>query len=335
MKRRIIKQGHNTLTLTLPSKWSKKLNLKAGDEVDMIEKGNTITILTNPKEEERTTNLDISDKDIPTIWKFIMSIYREGYDEVIVKFNPEAYFESPYKLFTQHSLDKKYEEIKLNPIELLEEFIHRFIGFEIIKHGQDYCVIRDMGEISNKEFDSSLRRVFLLIQQMGEELLEALNIKNAKILKHTHDVDINLDKFHDYCIRVMNKTHIREQQKNSLLFSTLYILEILGDEFKNISNHILREEKEIRFENIKDLAELVVSHFNSFYEIYYKFSSEKSVKMSEQDMEIYYYLPKLYKKKKNKNDLTNSELEIFNHLRRISRYINALLELRIEMEYSR
>ena len=48
-----------------------------------------------------------------------------------------------------------------------------------------------------------------------------------------------------------------------------------------------------------------------------------------------HYLPKLYKKKKNKNDLTNSELEIFNHLRRISRYINALLELRIEMEYSR
>jgi len=34
MKRKIIKQGHNTLTITLPSKWAHKLNLKAGEEVD-------------------------------------------------------------------------------------------------------------------------------------------------------------------------------------------------------------------------------------------------------------------------------------------------------------
>ena len=27
MKRKIIKQGHNTLTVTLPSKWVKKLNI--------------------------------------------------------------------------------------------------------------------------------------------------------------------------------------------------------------------------------------------------------------------------------------------------------------------
>lgn len=37
MKRKIIKQGHNTLTVTLPSEWTKKLQLGAGDEVDIIE----------------------------------------------------------------------------------------------------------------------------------------------------------------------------------------------------------------------------------------------------------------------------------------------------------
>ena len=48
MKRKIIKQGHNTLTVTLPSKWVKKLNLTADDEVDIIEKENSLLI--NAKE---------------------------------------------------------------------------------------------------------------------------------------------------------------------------------------------------------------------------------------------------------------------------------------------
>ncbi len=31
MKRKIIKQGHNTLTVTLPSEWAKQFNLKSGE----------------------------------------------------------------------------------------------------------------------------------------------------------------------------------------------------------------------------------------------------------------------------------------------------------------
>ena len=32
MIRKIIKQGHNTLTITLPSEWTKRFNLEAGKE---------------------------------------------------------------------------------------------------------------------------------------------------------------------------------------------------------------------------------------------------------------------------------------------------------------
>ena len=46
MKRRIIKQGHNTLTITLPSKWAKKFNINPGDEVELIEQGKDLKIAT-------------------------------------------------------------------------------------------------------------------------------------------------------------------------------------------------------------------------------------------------------------------------------------------------
>ena len=44
MIRKVIKQGHNTLTITLPSDWSKKFNLNAGSEVELNEKDSLITL---------------------------------------------------------------------------------------------------------------------------------------------------------------------------------------------------------------------------------------------------------------------------------------------------
>ena len=36
MKRKVIKQGHNTLTITLPSKWVEKNTIVPGEEVEVV-----------------------------------------------------------------------------------------------------------------------------------------------------------------------------------------------------------------------------------------------------------------------------------------------------------
>ena len=53
MKRKIIKQGHNTLTVTLPSDWVKKLNLKSGDEIDVLENENSLILNGFEKNKEK------------------------------------------------------------------------------------------------------------------------------------------------------------------------------------------------------------------------------------------------------------------------------------------
>ena len=52
-------------------------------------------------------------------------------------------------------------------------------------------------------------------------VVEALEKNDPKILDHMHDVDIAVDKFHDYCIRILNKIGNKESRKISLLFSTI------------------------------------------------------------------------------------------------------------------
>jgi phosphate uptake regulator len=330
MKRRVIKQGHNTLTVTLPSKWVKDLNINAGDEIELIEKEKGI-LLTSEKHngEIKRAEFDVSDMDIPTIWKHFMSVYREGYDEVKVKFDPKSEIESPYKFMSEYRFDFKSKKHvgKRAMTSALQGFVNRFIGFEIVEHSKDYVLIKDMGAPTYKEFENSLRRVFLLFQQMAEETFDAIEKGDPSGLEAIHDIDINLDKFHDYCIRVLNKTGCQNGKKHHLLFSTLYLLEMAADEFKNIALHLTHDFSEYKFDNIKKLVEFIKEQIGNYYDLFYKFDEEKVKKISELDQRTYLEVPIMYKK------ANEDEKEVFHHLRMIERYINSLMELRIEMEY--
>ena len=336
MIRRVIKQGHNTLTITLPSKWAKQMNIICGDEIELTNRDNGLFISKERKGEKLIVELDISDMNIPTVWKYFMAIYREGYDEVKINFDPNKSYDNPYKFFTTYGVDIKYQKHKgdLTPFELIQEISNRFIGFELVEHHKDYCVIKDLSEISSKEFDSSLRRIFFLIQQMGEEMLEAIRSEKTDILKHTHDIDINIDKFHDYCVRVLNKTRFNDYKKSNILFSTTFLLELVGDEFRNVAYHIMQDMEGKKLKTLLQLAELTGENFNKFYENFYTFDKKNIMELSKNDIQIHFYLPDLYKKKPGKkSELSDDELEIFNHFRRIGKYINALTELRVEMEF--
>lgn len=330
MKRKVIKQGHNTLTLTIPSEWAKRFNLEAGSEIDVSERENGLFISTQKNGHTKKAEFDITGLDISTMWKYFMAVYREGYDEVRVKFDPTVRFDSPYKFFTPHKPDVKYRKgkEKETPLEYLHNVVNRFVGFEITDHGKDYVVIKDMSEPSSKEFDNALRRVFLLIQQMAEETCNALESGDVSMLRHIHDVDINLDKFHDYCVRIMNKTANKETRKTSLLFATLFLLELLADEYKNISIHLVNFKSNKNFKNILQLAGPRKEQFDLFYEIFYKFDLEKIKRIAQIDHEEYFRLRNFYSLTKS-----DEEKELYHHLRIILRHINSLIELRIEMQF--
>jgi phosphate uptake regulator len=330
MRRKVIKQGHNTLTITLPSNWTKKLNISAGDELELEEKHTGLHLTTDKKiNSGRKAEFDITNMDIPTIWKYFMAVYREGYDEVRVYFDSIKTLDMPYKFITNHRISPKMVKVskKRSVTTSLQGFVDRFIGFEIVEHGKDHIIIKDLGGITSKEFDNSLRRVFLLLQQMAEETLDSISSGDTSNLESMHDIDINLDKFHDYCIRVLNKIGNKDPEKKSLYFSTLYLLEMMGDEFKNIAIHLTQDFPEGKFQNIKPLVKFIKEQIDNYYDLYYKFDEEKIQKISQVDQKTYIDVPKLYKK------ANEEEKEVFHHLRMISRYINSLLELRIEMEF--
>lgn len=331
MKRKIIKQGHNTLTMTLPSEWVKKLNLKGGDEVDVFDNSGSLVINGKQHDEIKSTTIDIIGLSVPMLWRFFQSAYREGYDEIKLVYNSERDYESAYNYYASQFEYKRMgeEPIKKSALNMIQELVDRFIGIEIIDHGEGYCIIREMGELSAKEFDNSLRRIFLLIQELFDTLIKIIKNKkigNISICKTIHTMDTNIDRFIDYCCRINNKINDSSFQKNKqVMFSTLFLLELLGDEFKYIGTHLAKSKKSI--EEVLPFAEIVKEHFDMYYNLFYKFDRDLAIKFGQHDFKIY---DDHFKWKESKNKDAQS---IRRHFMQISKFIFCLMELRIEMEY--
>jgi phosphate uptake regulator len=332
MKRKIIKQGHNTLTITLPSAWAKKLNLKAGDEIDLYEKESVLIINGHEKSKDKSAEFDITNFTIPLLWRYFQSTYRAGSDEIKVIFDPKKkYYEDAYHFYTtQFDYAKLGEKIPPKPaLAMIQAVVDRFIGMAIIETGKGYCIIREMGEPSVKEFDHSQRRIFLVILQMFDRVIEAIKkdeIKDVSFCKEIHTIDLNVDRLVDYCCRILNKISTSfSDSKKMLLFSTLFILELLGDEFKYIGKHFALSKYSIK-EGIP-LVKMVRDYFERYYHLFYKFDRETSIKLGETDFEIYNEHFKIKQKLKGQGK------GMIGHFMMISKFILVLTELRIEMEF--
>ncbi|MEK6893753.1 MAG: hypothetical protein AABX07_06150 [Nanoarchaeota archaeon] len=109
------------------------------------------------------------------------------------------------------------------------------------------------------------------------------------------------------------------------MFSTLFLLELLGDEFKYVAMHLAKSKK--RVDEILPFAERVKEHFEIYYKLFYKFDRETAIKFGENDFKIY---NDHFKWK----EATNKDAQsIRRHFMQISKFVFALMELRIEMEF--
>src|SRR3989338_3672266 len=85
MKRKINRVGHNTLTISLPSKWAKKYNLQPRDELEVIEEKNRLLISSEsqPKKDLGRISFKIGKENYEwSIRKILFSTYESGFDEV-------------------------------------------------------------------------------------------------------------------------------------------------------------------------------------------------------------------------------------------------------------
>jgi phosphate uptake regulator len=323
--RKIIKQGHNTLTITLPSRWVRSAKLTAGDTVNILDQDDALLLSVGDHIRETKIDFSINDMDIPTIWKYFMAAYRNGYDEIVVRFEQDLLLEEPYLFKVKWRAQKSHTPKKVHVFEFIQTILERFVGLEIVEQGPTYMKIKEMGELTPKIFDNAFRRVFFLISQMIEATHSTIHNDDPQYMSRVHQLDISVDKFQDYCIRILNKS-LLAHQKTKVHFASLYALEQIGDEFKNIASLILYDLKTIRLKHLNESIDIVRKQWDAYHKCHFAFSPELVKQISELDFRIFLETPHICKQ------LNEQEKEVFHHIRMVTKGINTLLELRIQQE---
>lgn len=282
MKRKVIQQGHNALTVTLPSKWAKRYSISPADFLNIEEQGNALVISTEKEFTDHSSiKFDISGMHERAIDRVIRGLYHTGSEEVILTYKNKETLAADFKT-------------KTPVFEIIQKRLNHLINFEIIEQGENYCKIHDVATSSSKEFYPMIRRIFLLIKEMGASMHEGLLKDDKELLKsvqHKHDV---IAKFVTFCVRTLNKEGYKTNiegvftynPKNIIFYYyQLQALHEITDLFNESTKIILSLNSKLKKETC-DVFKDILDTFNTFYELFYKFDTEKINHLDRKRYEI-------------------------------------------------
>ena len=264
MQKRLVAQGNATLTLSLPSKWIKENNLVKGDEVNLNVEGKDIVISTENKDGLEKLTLDTKTQSFEK--QYLHTFYHLGFDEVEIL----------------------YQDQKV--VDLIKKHIGGCIGFEIVDQTMDKIVIKNLSAgPMESEFNTILRKIFLVTKDIGLQLEEFVQNKNYDKIKSVASMEDNNVKFISFCLRVLNKHGYKDsQKKTNIYYVIIENLEMIGDEYKYLANFIADNKKKIVID--KDLNQVLKQtneFFQEFYDIFYKFEKDKQIDIIKMRNELY------------------------------------------------
>ncbi len=244
MKRKVIQLSVKTLVVSLPIEWANKNNIIKGSEVEVIDKGSKLLITNEKESNKQKILLDVENQVFDK--RYLGDAYMKGYDEIKIKF--------------------KDNEI-LNEIRKID-----LLGFEIVEKEEDYCIIKNVAAVLENEFDTMLRKCFLLTKEISLSI--QLYFNGEKIdLKEVRKLEKENNKVSMFCLRILNKNGYKDNSKTNLYYVIVREIEAICDIYKYIIDDLLDGEKPEE-NSIKYFRE-THKFLSLFYELFYKYDNNK------------------------------------------------------------
>lgn len=272
MKRKIVKLGPATLVVSLPSKWTKKFGVQAGDELELEEQDKQLILKTEKGFEQQSEELDLRPYN-HLLKRILAAQYLKGVDEIVVLTN---------------SLKKS---------RIIQGRVDEFIGMEIVEQGKERLVLKDISTGSEENLDIILKRVVFLMNTLAEESIEAISNKETD-LGYIEDIETNLNKFTDYCMRILNRKGHKDFRKRATLYCLVYLIEELGDAYKHLIKFITQEKIVLNKKFVTLFKTIHLLH-KEVKELFFSYSHEKAISIAQHHDKIQKAIQDMYKIEKN------------------------------------
>jgi phosphate uptake regulator len=206
MERKLVRQGRDALTVTLPAKWLKQKGLKAGDVVFVEQHDNFLKLNTSSKVKFSEATIDAR-KMVGTMFIHeLIGRYIEGYDKI------EILHEDPSNV---------------------QKFSKLFLGMVIEEHTPKRTILKSIISEPENNIDILISRILNMFMQMAR-IVEDITLKKANAGDLTMQEEL-LDYTIYYCMRYLNK--YSTDDKAYRYFLLCYVIEEAGDILKNISKY--------------------------------------------------------------------------------------------------
>lgn len=297
MRRKVVKHGSSTLTISMPSKWVKAHSIKAGDELEVLEnKGQLIIRVDKEVERPEVVELNIEDLGFLTAIKALSALYKSGCDSILVHFN------EPEK------------------ISWIETVIPELVGFEIMSQSEHSCLIKEVSRPANDtDTEELIKRIFLLIISIADDMLKN-STQAPKIINNVVWRDKQINKFCNLCRRVLNKRGVLIAKEVTIVYYIVDILEKIADEYKDLGKYLVKNKIIISNGKIISIFNSVNNFIREFFSLYFKFNLKNCRELCEKIWNKIEEIGELYSKLKE-----GKETRICTHLHKIAEHLLNML----------
>ncbi len=224
MRRRLIRQGRSTLTVSLPKKWAHDNRLRPGDELEVLPAGAELRLLRPVAVRAKSKQVDVSGMTGALVRATLNALYIIGEDELHIACRKE-----------QH--------------RLIQDAVDRLIGMAVVEQRPALFVVRDVTAPGDVEFDTLLRRIYRMVLDLADECLADFELKAEDRHPQTTpeqaaERDFGINRFVNFSLRQLSRQGHLDARKTAAYFHLLLLLELVADEYTNLWKALVQPETE-------------------------------------------------------------------------------------------
>ncbi len=268
MKRKVVKHGEGTLTVSLPSNWVKNNNLKQGQLVNVEPSRGKLVISIQDKSFEPVT-IPLENGGEWYIGRIIRHLYTSGFDEINIKYT------SPKQL------------------PQIREDLRLLTGLELVKSDNNICRLKCMVHTDDSEYDQIVRKIMWILLSKLDYLLEEGEKGNFEMSYEIKELHTTLCRLCNLSKRLINKReifdsvnskyaydffnaiieisllinysydHLNTQKKPKLSEFELRLLKEVRDHYQELYNAVVNDKKD----NVQKFFESRKGNFESNLEL--------------------------------------------------------------------
>ncbi|MEE9237560.1 MAG: PhoU domain-containing protein [Thermoplasmata archaeon] len=197
--RKIQKVGISTLTVSLPKQWAETQNLKKGDQVFIVQEGDSLRLLAAEGARKRL------EKPVPDYVIDADAITDPGMMERIIVGN--------YVLGRERIVVKSASRLKSEHLKEIREVTKRLMGLGIIEETGERALLQCSIEPSKFPIDSLIKRLYSLGKTMLNDAVEALITKDRSLADDAIRREDDADMMYWLIVRLV----LSAQQDDSLI----------------------------------------------------------------------------------------------------------------------